>query len=260
MLGAVHDGLGFRFRVSCPDDEAISYVESLLVGLASQYDDGDVVELALAKASANDIGALIGTINLRAVEAAAGALLLHAGSVCRTDGASVLLCGASGAGKSTMTTMLAVRGLGYLTDEAVCIAPDRMRITPFRRPLSVKSGAWPMFPALAPAPGSVAERCSDQQWLVPPHRVEATALPDVPLEPRLLVFPSFKAGQALQIERIAPAEAAYLLGSLSVRLHSVRGGGLEALARLVRRAPAYRVTYGVGELGAVAVEDLLAAA
>ena len=62
------------------------------------------------------------------------------------------------------------------------------------------------------------------------------------------------------LERLSEAKAAFLLGSETFRLSEVSGGALPALARLVRRAPAFTLTYGRLDDAVVAVRDLLAAA
>lgn len=237
------------------------HAAELLAGLAATDLSAEPTELLLddrGHSLAASLTALVGTINLRAVAAAQGALLLHAGGVCRPDGGTAVLCGPSGSGKSTLTATLAVRGRTYLTDETVCLAPQSLRITPFRRPLSLKPGSRGVLPQLCPAPGSVAELSSDGPWFVPPGRLGGAEPPDEPLAPRVVVFSTYEAGAGLRVERVEPAEAAYLLGGNTVRLGEVHGGGLPALARLARRAPAYRLIHGDIEAAADTVERLWA--
>lgn len=61
-------------------------------------------------------------------------LLLHAGAVVR-DGSAIVLPGASGEGKSTMTAACLRRGLGYVSDEMVALDLRSGDVTGLRRPL-----------------------------------------------------------------------------------------------------------------------------
>ena len=201
---------------------------------------------------------LLTNINLTAIQAAAGNLLLHAGAACRSDGRSVVLCGPSGSGKTTLTAELVSGGLAYLTDETVCIDPEQMRVTPFRKPLSLKLGAQPLFPQLRPDDDEGGE--APGVWLVAPDDLGGVEVPKRPLLPALLVFPTHRPGASLQVERIQEARAAYLLGKETSRLNAVRGGALHGLARLARRAPAYTVVHGGGGSASRAVRELLDAA
>jgi len=204
--------------------------------------------------------ALVGTVNLRALAAAEGALLLHAGALSVPDGGIAVLCGPSGSGKSTLTATLAARGLAYLTDETVCLAPESLHVTPFRKPLSLKQGSHEVLSRFRPVPGSVAEKCTGPQWLIPPGELGQAELPSEPLLPQVVLLPTYTLGASLEVGRLEPAEAAYLLGGNTSRLRAVHGGGLPALARLVRRTPAYRLVYGDVEAAADAVEHLWSSA
>lgn len=62
-------------------------------------------------------------------------LLLHAGAVEHQDLGTVVMVGASGAGKSTATTRLGQAGL-YLTDELTILDPHSFAITPYPKPIS----------------------------------------------------------------------------------------------------------------------------
>jgi hypothetical protein len=263
----VFDALGRRFVVRCVDPEVQAHAWEILDGLQVDVAPdgvkprGDIAILTIDLAAATPaaaIVALMGTINLWAVVASEGKLLLHAGAVTDGNGAATVLCGPSGSGKSTLTTALTQQGLGYITDEAVCLDAETMRITPFRKPLSIKPGSYPALRGFAPPPGSVAERCTGEQWLLPPQQLGAGPLPPGPLYPALVVFPTHVEGSEVRVERVRPAETAYLLGSNSVRLWWAAGGSLQAVARLARWAPAFRLTFGRTSDGVEAVEKLAA--
>ena len=205
------------------------------------------------------VNSMAWAINAAAIEAAAGSLLLHAGAAAAPDGGTVVLCGPSGSGKSTLTAILAGRGHAYVTDETVRLDPLTLRITPYRKPVSVKPGSFGVLRHLGPTPGSVAAACTtEEMWLVAPSALGGAPLPDVPLDPRLIVLPTYVKGSATMLERLGEGEAAFALGGNSSQgLHRI-DRPLAALARLVRRAPAYRLIHGDVHQAADAVEQLWA--
>ena len=62
-------------------------------------------------------------------------LLLHAGAVAHPELGTLVLVGASGAGKSTASSLLGRDG-AYLTDELTIITPGSFAITPYPKPVS----------------------------------------------------------------------------------------------------------------------------
>ena len=81
--------------------------------------------------------ALVPLITRRAIEQQAGKLLmLHAAAVADVEsGATALLVGPSGAGKTTLAATLG-RRFGYLTDETAAVDDD-LQVLPYPKPLSV---------------------------------------------------------------------------------------------------------------------------
>lgn len=62
-------------------------------------------------------------------------LLLHAGAVAHPELGTLVLVGASGAGKSTASSLLGWNG-AYLTDELTIITPGTFALTPYPKPVS----------------------------------------------------------------------------------------------------------------------------
>lgn len=62
-------------------------------------------------------------------------LLLHAGAVAHPELGTLVLVGASGAGKSTASSVLGRDG-AYLTDELTIITPGSFALTPYPKPVS----------------------------------------------------------------------------------------------------------------------------
>ena len=145
----------------------------------------------------------------------------------------------SGSGKSTLAGELLRRGCAYLTDETSVLDPDTLEVQPFPKPLSFKVGSHPVFADVKPAWAG-----EEDVWLVPSADIRDVPLPAAPLDPRLLVFPTYDGeAPAAMVEGVSPGEAAYLVGTQSSRLRDVEGGPLPALARLARRVTAYRLRY-----------------
>jgi len=247
--------LGFEFSLGSDSAESTDQLGLLLSSLPSAAGAAPA-PLALT----GSLAELMTEINLGAIEAADGNLLFHAGAVCDADGRTVVICGPSGSGKTTLTTELVAAGLAYLTDETVCVDPQTLRVTPFRKPLSLKPGSQPLFPHLRPAgSGTVTEPADPESaWLVAPSALAGPDVPSVPLTPELLIFPTHRGDAELLVEPVPAAQAAHLLGTHSSHLRNVRGGPLPALARLTRRAPAYRVVHSGAGAASRAVLDLLA--
>lgn len=127
------DATGYTVR---PDDR---------VGV-SLWRDGALV------GRADDVDALIplllADVTGRAV-ASFGGFAAHAAVVTGPAG-SVALLGESGAGKSTLTAACLRQGLGYCSDEALCLSYDTAAVVPFPKPISLLATS-PMLPV---APGT----------------------------------------------------------------------------------------------------------
>ncbi len=75
-------------------------------------------------------------------------IAIHAAALARSR-RMLLLCGAPGAGKTTLTVALAQRGFGYAGDDIALLGPTgQVMGVPFAA--SVKSGAWPLLSGIRP--------------------------------------------------------------------------------------------------------------
>lgn len=133
---------GFRFVLEGNDPEFVRLVARLLRGLRCG-DSDDVPTVVRVERSETGrsrltidgdhrfetgdpavlLHHLVWEITRRAIRADSAPMVLHAGAVV-FDEIVVLLCGRSGAGKSTTVAALVAAGGGYLTDEAVRLAAD----------------------------------------------------------------------------------------------------------------------------------------
>jgi len=96
------------------------------------------------------------------------------------------------------------------------------------------------------------------RWYLPPSSLTTASLPRQPLFPEVAIFPTYLPGEAVKVEEMAPAHAAYLFGTNSVQRESIRGGVLRCVARMARRAPCFRLQYDDPEQAANTIETLWA--
>jgi hypothetical protein len=188
-----------------------------------------------------------------------GNLLLHAGAVTSADGRTVVLAGPTGSGKTTLTASMCRREFGYVTDETVCLDPDTLAVTPFPKPLTVKTSGQQVLADLRPGPRFIDPHSGN--WHVEPAALPRNGSDDLPdrLRPAVIVLPAFDATvPTVTVTPVSPARAAFLLGEESSALWAVQPRPLAALQRLVRAAPAWALTYpDAFDAVRVIVDDLL---
>jgi len=194
------------------------------------------------------------------IEKRRGRLLLHAGGSTSIGGHTVIVHGASGAGKTTLTTALVQAGLAYVTDETVCLDPDTLVIEPFTKPLTVKPGSQKLLAHLAPPPEEVSEGSGN--WQLPPDRLGGPPLPDTELRPAVIVFPDVDQDRTDVVATpVSPARAAFVLGEQSSAMWAIEPRPLAAIARLVTTVPAFQVSYGNAyDAAPVIINELMDAA
>jgi HprK-related kinase A len=185
-------------------------------------------------------------------------LLLHAAALER-DGRALVLTGESGAGKSTMATLLAARGWRFMGDEFALLDPATGLLHAFPRLVSLKNqaiavaeAAWPnarFGPLLAGTPKG------DIRHLVPP--AEALAAMDRPAIPALLLFPRF--GQPDDERPVGEGEAFVRLTQASTNYVDLGERGFATLTSFVRQVPARAIDYPDTATGIAAVERTWAA-
>jgi HprK-related kinase A len=189
---------------------------------------------------------LLWQINSRVVSESTGYLLLHA-AAAELGGRAVVLPAASGSGKSTLVAGLLRSGCRYLTDEAVAIHPATGLIHPFPKPLSIKSGSWPVLSELQPSLGPDLKGYATIDWLVDARQVRPDALAP-PSRPALVVSPAYRAGAHTRLLPIRRVETLMMLIKNSFNLAVHGQTGLDRLAAIARQAPGYQLE--MGDLGA----------
>ena len=169
--------------------------------------------------------------------------LLHAGGVGLRAGC-LLLCGDSGAGKSSLLAGLVHAGLPFVADDIVPLEQRSGLVWPVRLAISIKRGSWPviggLFPELARAP-VVRFAGRSMRFLWPDARIVASDSAGYPAA--AVLFPQYVADAPATLIRLDPAASLALLGEGGSVLPST-DAGLEEFLAWWYRLPAYRLRYG----------------
>lgn len=171
-------------------------------------------------------------------------LLLHAGSL-EIDGAGLLLMGEPGAGKSTLTAALSLRGARVLSDEFGVVRLSDRALLPLAKPIALKNRsidvirAWSAEAVLGPIcrkthKGDVAH------LTLPAASVHARA---TPARAAAIVFPRWQQGAATSLVPIGAAEAFGTVAANSFNFDTLGPDAFDAVRDLVARAACYRLRY-----------------
>ncbi len=216
------------------------------------YFDGHQVAALASPALA--LATLLWHLNRSAVASLPGHLLLHAAAL-EHGGEAILLPGASGSGKTTLAAGLIMDGMGYLSDEVAAMEPSNFTLAPFPKPLTVKEGSWGALAGLAPLADDVPSPYRERQWHLDPRRLRPGSIAG-PCRPRLIVFPSYRAGAVTKVNPLGRAEAVALLATQVFTLPDAGQRGLALLADLVRTCDAFTLVVGDLEGACAALRSL----
>jgi hypothetical protein len=188
------------------------------------------------------------------LQAVSGAFLTHGAWLVRGD-RGLVLSGAPGAGKTTLTAALAAAGWRYGGDDILRVEPDgRARGVPFAA--AMKRGAWPL---LAPSVPGLAEL---PVWRRGDGQEVRYALPSAlaPREPRpigAVVLLDRQADASASLTALHPVEAlTALLDSAWSPERRLDGEALAGLAGALEQAGCWRLTYSDLAEAVAAVDGL----
>ena len=167
-----------------------------------------------------------------AVPLATHVVTLHAAALVH-GGTVLLVAGASGTGKTTLSLALVERGWRLLSDDAAPIDRLTGEVVPVPKPVGIKA------PELWVAMGG-----SGEGWPGPPSGAFLVPAPAPHLEPASpthLVFATFDPGSEDRSEELTTAQAVALLGPL---VRTVEPATVSELTRVAGAVRAIRAGYG----------------
>lgn len=189
---------------------------------------------------------LVFLLAVRAMRGLDSALLLH-GAVLARGGATLVLAGVAGSGKTTLAALLAVSGWRFYTDELVVLDPRNGTVEPFPMAMSIKPGSVavlaPLYPELRRLPAWIRTDGKLVRYLPPP----AASLPVKPGErsmPTSLVFPGYVPGAAAGLAVLDRIDALQRLAATGSSDRVLREEDVAAMINLIGRCPAHALVYG----------------
>ena len=181
--------------------------------------------------------------------------VLHAAAVADGAGGAIVLPGACGRGKSTLTAALVGAGAPYLSDDCVPLdAAGHAVAVPFG--ICLKAPGWAAAEAVLPeAATAPVFACAERG---PCRYVAPRRVADRPLPLAAFVFPSYTPGAPLALAPLAPEAtlAALVVGRAWL---SREPAALVTALATVERTPAWRLDYGTTADALTAIADLAAA-
>jgi hypothetical protein len=180
--------------------------------------------------------------------------LVHGAFLVRRN-RGVLLCGACGAGKTTLSVALVASGYEYCSDDIVHLDWNGMAIgTPFAA--AVKESAWPIVAPYAPEIDRLPTYLRTDG-----HRVRFLPLrpsPQTPREINYVLLLSRRAGAAAELESVQPLE---VVSTILESAYSTNGAiapqTLKSFARRIEAAGCYRLVYPEVAEAVRAVNELI---
>jgi hypothetical protein len=186
---------------------------------------------------------------------------LHAGAVVGPHGA-VVLPGAPGAGKSTITAALVSAGFGYLSDELAALDLAGERVHPFARPLGLHPRSVELLGARLDVGRATSRPGPEGGVLAAPAALQpAGSAPGEasPSRPAVVVFPRVAPGATARPAALDPADALLGLLAQAPNLAVLGAVAFRVLARLVARCGAWALDVDGLDAAVAAVAGLAAA-
>lgn len=165
---------------------------------------------------------------------------LHSGAV-HLDGCGIILPGASGNGKSTLTAWMCSNGFGYLTDELIFISHDGS-MTPFTRPVNLKTREPILSPGFVKRNrDSLILSGSGESML--PHRLLNPTFSNEQKTITHIIFPKFQEGVGAELSIISSAKSCFQLLQSHVNARNLPFHGVSSLSEITRNCQSYNLVY-----------------
>ncbi len=171
-------------------------------------------------------------------------LMLHA-AVLEKNGQAVILPGDPGAGKSTLTALLALSGWRLLSDEITLIDRDDGMVVPLARPVSLKNASIDVVRAFSPH-AVIGEAARETHkgtvaHLKPPR--DSVARMAEKATPRHIVFPRWRAGAPASSGPHSKADAFIHVASHAFNYSLLGELGFNLTAKLLDRCDCRNFEY-----------------
>lgn len=169
-------------------------------------------------------------------------MAIHAGLVSN-DQTTTLIPGTSGSGKSSVTTWLMRNGMRYHTDELVTIDLKTEAVSPFTRPLNIKTRGLEAVREIVDLDAIKSEIHVSAGVTMIPHRL---VNPDFRVEkPTIthILFPKYLAESEPEVIRLSGAEAGLELMRSNVIARNIPSHGFNEVIKLVKNIPAFKLHY-----------------
>lgn len=166
-------------------------------------------------------------------------LVAHAAGVT-LESRTLLLIGASGAGKTTLATHLNAKGFGLLSDDTVPITLHQ-DLLGIGMSLCLKEGSWSLFAQTLPHLTTIVpiQRAGRRvRFLPPPGPVIQQ-----PVKLGAFVFVLYQADAQPQCTSLTPVEVLQLLIATNTLILELNQVKLDALTTWLQSAPAFRLVY-----------------
>jgi HprK-related kinase A len=185
-------------------------------------------------------------------------LLLHAGTAALDDRA-VVMPAMPGSGKSTLTAALMCRGFRLLSDEFGVVDLSSSMLLPLVRPVSLKNESIEVIRRFSPSAvfgpefpgtrkGTVAHLAPSAHSFAARNRAAVAAA---------VVFPRYRRGASLKVERATRSSAFHTLANNSFNYARLGPLGFRCVARLVEQCPVYRMDYARLDEAVACVEAIV---
>lgn len=197
---------------------------------------------------------LLWHVNRQVVGASSGNLLVHAAGAER-HGVGWVFPARMESGKTTLVAGLLGSGFRYLTDEAVAIAPDDLRILPYPKALSIDEGSWGTLSHLEPSVDPIVKPYLMSQWHVSPLAIRPDAIAS-PCPGRFVVAPRYQRGATTHLEPMKRSKALTILAENSFNFPEWGSRGLELLRVFVKECACYRLVVGDLDKACELITDL----
>ncbi len=185
-------------------------------------------------------------------------LIFHSGVVAR-NGKAVLMPGASGIGKSTLTSGLAFAGWRLFSDEFGLFDPDKTLFYPYPRPISLKNASTTVMADRLPTAvfsrpfyntpkGTIRYLCPEP---------EAIAQMAEPAAPTIILFPEYNPTAEAQAIELRKPEMFAMIRSSSVNCDRMAEVGFKAMTDMTETYRGFRIIYRSLDQGIHMVNDLV---